>query len=150
MLSISLKMTSKAGQGWLITVDSINMTRLILQLLTLMLAFGSSFLFVSLAQATCFGSQSQIVCHDNLTGNIYNSRIRRPPPVSLPLIKHRFGWMPMQSQRKLNSLTITEGYTAGRKRWKTYGRVYPNGDYRIIGSDSGGPVQRTCINRKCF
>jgi hypothetical protein len=120
------------------------------QLLTLMLAFGSSFLFVSLAQATCFGSRSQIVCHDNLTGNIYNSRIHRSPPVSLPRIKRRFGWMPLQSQRRLNSLTITEGYTAGGKRWKTYGRDYPNGDYRIIGSDSRGPAQRTCINRKCF
>jgi hypothetical protein len=120
------------------------------QLLRLMLAFGSSFLFASLVQAACFGSQSQTVCHDNLTGNIYNSQIRRPPLVSSPRIKRRFGWMPLQSQRRLNSLTITEGYTAGRKRWKIYGRVYPNGDYRIIGSDSHGPVQRTCINRKCF
>ena len=121
-----------------------------LRLLTRILALSGSLLFVSQAQATCFGSQSQISCHDNLTGNIYNSRIHRPPPVSSPLIKHRFGWMPMQSQRKLNSLTITQGYTAGRKRWKTYGRVYPNGDYRIIGADPRGPVQRTCINRKCF
>ena len=143
-------MTSKAGQGWLVSVDSLYMMRIALQLLTLTLALGSSFLFVSQAKATCFGSQRQIVCHDNLTGNVYNKKNRRPPPVSLPLIKRRFGWMPMQSQRKLNNLIITEGYTAGRKRWKTYGRVYPNGDYRIIGSDSRGPVQRTCINRKCF
>ena len=145
-----MKTTSSTDQGQLILVDSRYMRKLMHQLLPLMLAFGGSFLFVSQVQATCFGSQSQIICHDNLTGNIYNSRIRRPPLISSPRIKNRFGWMPMQSQRKLNSLTITEGYTAGRKRWKTYGRVDPNGDYRIIGSDPRGPVQRTCINRKCF
>ena len=102
------------------------------------------------AYATCFGSQSQLTCHDNLTGNIYNSRTYRPPATSLPLVKKRFGWMPIQSQKNLGNLTIIEGYTAGRKRWKTYGRAHPNGDYRIIGSDSRGPVQRTCINGKCF
>ncbi len=120
------------------------------QLLTLILACGGSFLLVLQAQATCSGSQGQIICHDNLTGNIYDSKVRRLPLGSSPGIKNRSGWMPMQSQRRLNSLTITEGYTAGRKRWKTYGQIYPNGDYRIIGSDSRGPVQRTCINRKCF
>ena len=145
-----MKTTSSADQGQLILVDSRYMERLMHQLLTLILSFSGSFLLVSQAQATCFGSQGQIICHDNLTGNIYNSRVHRPPSISSPRIKHRFGWMPMQSQRKLNSLTITEGYTAGRKRWKTYGRVDPNGDYRIIGSDPRGPVQRTCINRKCF
>jgi len=126
------------------------MRRLTHQLRTLILSFVGSFLIVSQAQATCFGSQSQIICRDNLTGNIYNSRIHRRPSTSSPRINHRFGWMPMQSQRKLNGLTITEGYTAGRKRWKTYGQDYSNGNYRIIGSDPHGPVQRTCINRKCF
>ena len=145
-----MKTTSSADQGQLILVDSRYMRRLMHQLLLLMLAFGGSFLFVSQVQATCFGSQSQIICHDNLTGNIYNSTVRRPLSISSPRSKHRFGWMPMQSQRKLNGLTITEGYTAGRKRWKTYGQDYSNGNYRIIGSDPHGPVQRTCINRKCF
>jgi len=100
--------------------------------------------------ATCFGSQSQLTCHDNLTGNIYNSRTYRPPAASVRQIKQRFGWMPMQSQRKLGNTTIITGHTAGQKQWKTYGKTYSNGDYRIIGSDSRGPVQRTCINGKCF
>ena len=144
------KKITKSDQGKLISVDLLDMRKLLLQLLALVVGFGSSFLFVSQARANCFGNQNQIDCHDKLTGNIYNRQIRQPPLGSLPRIKHRFGWMPMQSHKKLNDLTIIQGHTAGRKRWRTYGRVYPNGDYRIIGSDSRGPMQRTCINGKCF
>ena len=121
-----------------------------LRLIGILVGLSSCLFATPSAHATCFGSQSQLTCHDNLTGNIYNSRSQRPPAASLPLVKKRFGWMPIQSQKNLGNLTIIEGYTAGRKRWKTYGRAYPNGDYRIIGSDSRGPVQRTCINGKCF
>ena len=132
------------------SADSYRMNTRKLRLIAILIGLSSFLSVVPSAHATCFGSQSQLTCHDNLRGNIYNSRTYRPPATSLPQVKKRFGWMPMQSQKKLGSLAIVEGYTAGRKRWKTYGRSYPNGDYRIIGSDSRGPVQRTCINGKCF
>ena len=63
-------------------------------------------LAVPSAYASCFGSQSQLTCHDNLTGNIYNSRTYRPPAASQSSVKKRFGWMPIQSQKKLGDLTI--------------------------------------------
>ena len=103
------------------------------------------FLFVSQAQATCLGF-SQIVATIP-TRHIYNSRIHRPPPITSYQTSI---WLDADAiQRKLNSLTITQGYTAAGSVGKlTVG--YRNGDYRIIGADPRGPVQRTCINRKCL
>jgi len=152
-LSVKCRLVFEFGyksKGYRASVDSCCMSTFKLRLIGILFGLASSLFAAPGAHATCFGSQSQLTCHDNLTGNIYNSRTYRPPVTSLPRVKKRFGWMPMQSHKKLGSLTIVEGYTAGRKRWKTYGRSYRNGDYRIIGSDSRGPVQRTCINGKCF
>lgn len=141
---------ARLSKGLILSADSFGMKTRGLRLIGILLGLFSSVFAVPSAYATCFGSQSQLTCRDNLTGNIYNSRTYRPPAASVPQIKQRFGWMPMQSQRKLGNTTIITGHTADRKRWTTYGKAYSNGDYRIIGSDGRGPVQRTCINGKCF
>lgn len=138
------------GKGFVESADSYFMKFSAIGITGILIWLVAGYLAAPIAHASCFGSQSQLTCHDNLTGNIYNGRTYRPPAASQSSVKKRFGWMPIQSQKKLGDLIIIEGYTAGRKRWKTYGRAYPNGDYRIIGSDSRGPVQRTCINGRCF
>jgi len=133
-----------------VSADSFGMKILGIRLIGILFGLGIGLFAVPSAHATCFGSQSQQTCHDLQTGNIYSIRSFKPPAASYPSVKHRFGWMPMQSQKKIGNLTIIQGHTAARKRWKIYGKAYRNGDYRIIGSDGRGPVQRTCINGKCF
>lgn len=137
-------------KGFVVLVDYKIMKLSALRLIAVLISLSGGGFAVGTAHAACFGSQSQLICHDNLTGNIYKSRTYRPPPVAPSRVKKQFGWMPIQSKRKLGNMTIIQGYTAGGKRWKTYGRAYPSGDYRIIGSDSRGSVQRTCINGQCF
>ena len=102
------------------------------------------------ANSACFGSNGQQACNDLKTGNAYSIKINKASPIKRSQSRQRFGWMPMQSQKKIGNLTITNGYTAGRKRWTTYGRTYSNGDYSIRGSDGRGRVKRTCIKGSCF
>ena len=116
----------------------------------------SLFLWVGLlaisnqANSACFGGHGQQACNDLKTGDAYSIRSNKASPIKRSRSRQRFGWMPMQSQKKLGNLTITSGYTAGRKRWITYGRTYSNGDYSIRGSDGRGPAKRTCIKGSCF
>ena len=138
------------GKAIALSADCFGMEALKRYFLFAVLIVGAAIFSIPKGYASCFGSQSQLTCYDNLTGNIYNSRTYRPPAAVRPQVKRRFGWMPMQSQRKLGNTTIITGHTADQKQWKTYGKSYGNGDYRIIGSESGGAVQRTWINGKCF
>ena len=104
----------------------------------------------SYVSASCFTSQGQQVCRDLRTGNIYSVRPNPSNGVAFPQVRHRFGWMPIESHKRIGNMTIIKGHTAGRKSWKTYGTMNSNGHYRIYGSDERGLVSRNCFNGKCF
>jgi len=100
--------------------------------------------------ASCFSSQGRQVCRDVKTGHIYNIKPNATNGVAYPKVTKRFGWMPIQSHKKIGNMIIIKGHTAGGKSWKTYGTNDSKGNYRIIGSDGHGSVSRTCYNGKCF
>jgi hypothetical protein len=102
-------------------------------------------------RAACSGSESYQECRDMRTGNLYRINPSQQHVQSLPKPKNRPGWVPIQVQRQIGNMVTVTGFSGGgSKRWRTYGRSYRNGDYRILGSDARGSAQRTCINGKCF